>query len=41
MTKEEIKREQLEKALTAWAKWYSNRLDLINKGSRGDYSGYE
>jgi hypothetical protein len=32
---------ELKKALSAWAKWYSARLDRINEGSKEDLSGYE
>ena len=35
--------EKLKTAMTAWAKWYSARLDRINKAKTPieDYSGYE
>lgn len=35
--------ENQKKALQAWCKWYSSKLDLINGGQHPglDYTGYE
>lgn len=43
MTKATMKQntEKLDKALKAWAIWYSKRLERISKGSKEDYTGYE
>lgn len=32
---------QLPKALAAWGRWYSARLDRIRAGSSEGYTGYE
>lgn len=32
---------ELERALAAWARWYSARLSRINSGSNEDYTGHE
>ena len=36
-----INEAQLEKALLAWGRWYSMRLDRIDNGSEEDYYNVE